>query len=275
MFNELLRDLYFVKIAKYNKGRKLIILATLLRFSFKRIFFKKRNKEICERFFGYKVLGLDYSSLDFLYKELFCSGDYFFKTPSKSPVIIDCGANIGMATLYFKKLFPTAKIIAFEANPHVYQILKKNMENNNLFDVEINNVALYDEEKEVSFFTADQSGNLRGSIRQERGGKNKITVQAKKLSNYIRQINRIDLIKIDVEGAEVNIINDLFNSSLLHKADQYIIEYHHNMDRDKSCLSEFLLKFEMSGFSYSIKANFYRVSRFQEILLYFYKNPLL
>jgi FkbM family methyltransferase len=215
MISELLRSLYFTKISKYQGREKLNVFFTLLKLSFKKTFFG-RNKEVCERFFGYKVLGTDYQSMDFLYKEIFCSGNYFFKASSKCPVVIDCGANIGMATLYFKKLFPDAKVIGFEANPKIYQILKKNILNNNFSNVEMNNVALYDEEKELSFY-AESAGNLRGSLREDRGGKNKVIVQAKKLSTFINHLDKIDLIKIDVEGAEANIINDLFNSSLLSK----------------------------------------------------------
>jgi hypothetical protein len=40
-----------------------------------------------------------------------------FKTDSRNPIIIDCGANIGVATIYFKRLYPDSRILSFEANP--------------------------------------------------------------------------------------------------------------------------------------------------------------
>lgn len=270
MFLDLLQNIYYAKVAKPRGIKKLHILITLLKFSFKKKFIKSGRKEVGGKFFKYHVIGFDYDSLAFLYKELFCFGNYFFKSTTKNPVIIDCGANIGMSTMYFKNLFPDARIIAFEANPDTYGILKKNIENNNLSNVEVHNVALYDQEKEISFFTS--SSNLRASIRKDRGGANELIIPAKKLSDYLKKIEKVDLIKIDVEGAELNIIQDLYDSSLLQKADQYIIEYHHNLSNENPSLSEFLAKFESQGFNYSIKANFYRIKGFQEILLYFYKK---
>ena len=272
MFNELFRNIYYAKISKYSAFKKAGVLITLVKLSLKQKFYKPGTSPVSERFFDYTVKGLDYASLSFLYKELFCSDDYFFKATSQAPVIIDCGANIGMATLYFKYLYPDAKIVAFEPNPQIYKLLKSNIETNHISNTELHNIALYNEEKELSFFTGDESGNLRGSILEDRGRKNEIVVKAKKLSDYLRTTGKVDLIKIDVEGAELNIIQDLFDSSMLQKADQYVIEYHHNINEEKPGLSAFLAKFESSGFNYSVKATFYRIKGFQEILLYFYKQ---
>src|SRR5215203_998957 len=57
------------------------------------------------------------------YSEIFKRGIYRFETQSDSPVIIDCGANIGLSVIYFKRLFPAARIIAFEADPSVFDVL--------------------------------------------------------------------------------------------------------------------------------------------------------
>ncbi|HRH51346.1 MAG TPA: FkbM family methyltransferase [Panacibacter sp.] len=271
MVTNLFRNLYYAAIAKYSASKKIGIFFTLTTLSVKQRMFKKASEPVHEVFFRYKISGSDYASLSYLYKEVFCSGDYFLKLASKEPVIIDCGANIGMATLYFKQLFPAARIMAFEANPNIYELLKKNIENNNITNTELYNVALYNEEKELSFFTGDDSGNLRGSVMQGRGRNNEVIVKAQKLSGYLRKIEKADIIKMDVEGAELQIIQDLFDEGLLQKADQYIIEYHHNIGGERPALSEFLRKFESNGFGYSIRAKFYHLKNFQDILLYFYK----
>src|SRR5207302_1206777 len=53
------------------------------------------------------------------YEELLSSG--------KTPVIIDCGANIGLAAVWFKHQFPRAAIVAIEPSPSNYRILLRNL----------------------------------------------------------------------------------------------------------------------------------------------------
>src|SRR5688572_8635835 len=66
---------------------------------------------------GAPVRCVDGASFVASYSEIFKRGIYRFETPSESPQIIDCGANIGLSVIYFKRLFPAARITAFEADP--------------------------------------------------------------------------------------------------------------------------------------------------------------
>lgn len=50
----------------------------------------------------YLVSAHDYKTLHYLFKEIFISNEYYFNPRTKEPIILDCGANIGMASLYFK-----------------------------------------------------------------------------------------------------------------------------------------------------------------------------
>src|ERR1041385_7511773 len=66
-----------------------------------------------------RVLGFDVQCVSpqlllHLYHEVFAKDEYLFSCDTESPVILDCGANIGMATLFFKWLYPQSKISAFE-----------------------------------------------------------------------------------------------------------------------------------------------------------------
>ena len=51
-------------------------------------------------------------------------GCYRFVTTKEAPVILDCGANIGLSVIYFKQLYPNSKITAFEPDPDVFKVLK-------------------------------------------------------------------------------------------------------------------------------------------------------
>lgn len=233
---------------------------------------KKINTLVSESFGNYKILGYDYVTISYLFNEVFITNEYHFQPSTSEPVIIDCGANIGMSVLYFNKLFPNSKIIAFEANPHAFKLLSDNMTINKVSNVELHNVALCDKEKEVSFFIGENIGTLLGSIKKERGGDTELKIKGQKLSYYLADFETIDLIKMDVEGAEINIIHDLFESSSINKVKEYIIEYHHNMNEDKSMLSSFLEKFELNGFNYNIQGAFSNINTFQDLLIHFYKK---
>src|ERR1700751_4342148 len=202
--------------------------SVLIRLYITSLLFRRKNTKSNVSFLGYTVWGYSYYSLYFLFKEVFITNEYFFIASTSSPVIIDCGANIGMSVLYFKKLYPSASIIAFEANQHVYRLLEENIRTNKLTDVELHNVALYDEETEISFFIDNNIGSFLGSVREDRGGNREMRISTQKLSAYLKNIPSVDLIKIDVEGAEIQILNDLFHTSMIGKAKEYIIEYHHN-----------------------------------------------
>ena len=78
-----------------------------------------------------------------LKKEIFSENCYYIgDLPSdfaqgKSMKIIDLGAHIGMTTLYFKRLFPQARLTAYEPIPANFVLLKKNVEENQLGNVKL------------------------------------------------------------------------------------------------------------------------------------------
>src|SRR6266487_3582389 len=52
-----------------------------------------------------------------MYNETFKYNQYRFTADTSAPFILDCGSNIGVSVVYFKTLYPQAKIIAFEPSP--------------------------------------------------------------------------------------------------------------------------------------------------------------
>ncbi len=232
----------------------------------------KADKLIKENFFNYTFFSYDYYSINFLFKEVFVSEEYNFVPKTKQPLIIDCGANIGMSVIYFKHKFPNCKILGFEPNPDSYNLLEKNVQVNHLKNVEIHNVGLFDKAVEIPFYLGNRRASLTGSIRKERGKGKIIKIKAEKLSNYVKQFESIDLIKMDVEGAEFHIVEDLVTSSTLSKVKEYIIEYHHNLKQEQSKLSSFLRIFEDHGYNYNLKGNFSEINSFQDVLIHFYKK---
>lgn len=151
-------------------------------------------------------------------------------------------------------------------------LLENNVKENKLRDVELHNIALYDKETEVSFFTGEKFGSLVASVQKDRGGNRELKVKAGKLSSWIKNFETVDLVKMDVEGAEINIVNDLMESHTLGRPKEYIIEYHHKIHEHPPGLTAFLQKFESHGFTYNIKADYMNANPVQDILIHFYRK---
>ena len=84
-------------------------------------FFNKKNinpKEVV--FLSFRVQFVSFSEFFILIREIFIYEPYHFNSKKEDPVIFDCGGNIGLATIYFKFLYPRAKVVVFEPVPHIY-----------------------------------------------------------------------------------------------------------------------------------------------------------
>ncbi|MEZ4805422.1 MAG: hypothetical protein R2852_08040 [Bacteroidia bacterium] len=66
----------------------------------------------------------DVKSFIWQYYEIFLKY-YNFESQVENPIIIDCGANIGMSAFYFKKLYPKSSLYCFEADPKIFNFLKE------------------------------------------------------------------------------------------------------------------------------------------------------
>jgi FkbM family methyltransferase len=137
--------------------------------------------------------------------------EYHVPRALKPKIIVDLGANIGIASIYFARQFPESEIFAFEPEEENFLLLEKNIqsyENVRAFPVGLGNK---DEVKEVYF--SDNSNNYGGFSFFPAGSNTsmKKKVQVKRASDYFREIgiSRVDLMKIDTEGSEFEIITDL------------------------------------------------------------------
>src|SRR5207248_3567332 len=83
---------------------------------------------------------LQYSDLLTLcpqWDDIFVRRSLAFTTPAQAPRILDCGANLGLASLFFKRAYPAARITAFEADPAIARMLAANLRRNGAADVEV------------------------------------------------------------------------------------------------------------------------------------------
>ena len=80
------------------------------------------------------------------------ASDYKLKNSGEDVVIIDIGANIGMATAYFKNRYPSVKLIAIETSPINYQQLVRNIEVNKFENTSAINCFISDKNEQIQFY---------------------------------------------------------------------------------------------------------------------------
>jgi FkbM family methyltransferase len=175
-------------------------------------------------FINQKLYFYSYSSLVYLFEEVFIQKVYKFSSNKKNPYVFDVGANIGLATLFFKLQHPEAKIVCFEADEQTAVLLRKNTIEQNHKDIEIHQVGLWSSEGEKHFYVNQSCiGALnQGFMATDRS--KSIIIQTKLLSKYIDQ--PIQFFKMDVEGAENEIFIDLEKQSKFSLIESFAIEAH-------------------------------------------------
>ena len=222
---------------------------------------------ISSSFDGITITGINPPSLRYLVREVFIDEAYAVRFDSSSPVIIDCGANVGAATLYFKQHFPSASVFCVEPNPGAFEILEKNVHSNRLSNVELIQAAAGKSRSTTPLYIDDESGGLCSSTIECRGGGRAICVDTIALSKLVIRC-RPDLVKMDIEGGEEDIVRELRDADCLSKVPQYLIEYHHRIGGSQSRLAGFLQMFEDHGFNYALRAGKQKADGFQDIMIH-------
>ena len=180
------------------------------------------------------------------YKEIFEDEIYDFISKSTRPIIIDCGANIGLSTIYFKLLYPDSTVIAFEPDENNFQLLKKNVKLNNLRNVELHKMAVWVKDGNISF----EANESEASRIAEDGHSNTTLVECIRLSSFLSKYEKIEFLKMDIEGAEEKVILDCGQN--LSNIENLFIEYHGKTTETQK-LNNIISLFNEKGFSMYIK----------------------
>lgn len=123
--------------------------------------------------------------------------------------MIDAGANIGLASIYFKAFYPELNIIALEPTADTYYRLSQNYDINKLKNTKAFQQGLW---KENTFLQLDKSFRDKNEwsfrlIENKDSGLNTIKVKSMRTLLEENQWKQVDFLKIDIEGGEVDIFN--------------------------------------------------------------------
>ncbi len=129
----------------------------------------------------------------------------FLKTYLKQGMVFaDVGANIGSHAINAARLVGgTGSVFAFEADPDTYRLLAGNIQSNGLRNIDLRQTCVSDHVGTLSFYKHKDSA--KSSI-VDRGEKLSVTLPSDTLDNLIPANTRIDVLKVDVEGAELSVL---------------------------------------------------------------------
>lgn len=145
----------------------------------------------------------------FTVAEMFYERQYALQsTVTSGGVIVDAGANIGLASIYFYAQYPGSRIFAFEPAPTNFRYLEHNVAH--LDGVTVENVALGAEDGQTTLHFARHNA-VHSTVHTADATGVTATVDVLALGPYLdRQgVDRIELLKLDVEGAEMMVLDGL------------------------------------------------------------------
>jgi FkbM family methyltransferase len=184
-------------------------------------------KEKTISFSGLTLKMHDASAFLNMYENIFLHRHYWFKAVRQRPVILDCGANIGLATIWFARTYPGCVLHAFEPDPYLFELLRFNVHTNHVV-AELHPQAVWHTDGTVPFNPGQrQEGTIHAQGR--------ITVNAVRLKKMLCQFDQVDFLKLDVEGAEFPVLSDCRDE--LHRVRRLFVECHF-ADGDISPLSD-------------------------------------
>src|ERR671918_1130356 len=181
-------------------------------------------------------------------------------TPKQGDIVVDIGAHIGLYTIISSKRVGTnGKVVAIEADPGNFEMLKRNIKLNQLNNVIPLNYAVYSKETKVKLYLLDEESGytMYNTIMSNRAGtEDKFVDVNAQTVDYLLELNQIkeeliNWIKIDVEGAEFEVLKGATNVLSKSKDIALLIEIH-GLDNYRPILNflslyNFKIEFEKSN----------------------------
>jgi FkbM family methyltransferase len=184
------------------------------------------------------------TSDEFTFRQIFVNGEYEFDYNGLPTTIIDAGANIGLAAVFFINRFPGSKIICLEPEPENFALLQKNVQpyptitavQSGLWD-KTTNLQIIDSGLGHWGFTVEECANPEVN-----------SIRAISMSDLMNQfnINSLDIVKMDIEGSEKEVLESDNINDWLSRCNTLVIELHDRMKRGTSqALFNALLQYDV------------------------------
>ncbi len=234
VINYISRAMFYLKIAGLA-GLAQVIMATFR----KSVALLRINRSDCRFPFTLRFPSSDIDT----FEQIFVGNEYDFLTETQPRVIVDAGANIGLASIYFANKYPEVKIIAIEPEQSNFELLKENVAP--YANIIPHQAALWHKNEEIDL--VDPGRGKWGFMTQNKESEKNPsetpqsaichTVKAVTVDRLMDEyaLDRINILKIDIEGAEKEVFSN--TASWIDKVDSVVIELH---DRIRpGCLDSF------------------------------------
>jgi len=195
-------------------------------------------------------LSLRYTHPTVLYhqiEQIFYKRQYQVDLPPGPVRILDCGGNIGLSALYYKWRYPECRLTVFEADPKLADMLAENLARNGIDDVTLIRAAVAGCPGEVTFYRDGQDAgriHRQGAVMVGQSA-TAVRVPAVCLSDYLDEA--VDLLKLDVEGAELEILEE--SRGALARVGALALEYH-GFSEEPQALHRILTLLDGAGYRY-------------------------
>jgi len=179
--------------------------------------------------------------------------DKFFEV-NKGDVVIDIGGNLGLFS-YYSLCKGAKQVYCFEPSPQSYNCINENF---NFLNLIVEQSAVGAKDGEVTFNINPES-SINSSMFASDENSQTITCKSINLNNYIKNnnIEKIDYLKIDCEGAEYEIIESLDEHYLTNNINKICLEYHLNKNGE---IHTILNKLKKCGFNVNFEYGDYQIN---------------
>lgn len=182
------------------------------------------------------------------FDQIFLQQAFDFQPATSRPFILDCGANMGVFTVYARLRHPSARVVAFEPDPKIFEVLHRNVETCCGMDgITLVPAAVTHQPPGLKKFFADHLDS--GRLDHDFPGAEFTLVEAVCLRDYLS--DGCDLLKVDVEGAEVDLIAGC--ADLLPLVGNIFVEYHSLVGR-RQRLDELITVLSGAGFRLQVRS---------------------
>ena len=187
-------------------------------------------------------------------------------------IVLDIGANIGYYTLMMaKSVGKKGKVFAFEPEPSNFNILKKNVAINKYDNIVLEQKAVGNKNGRTKLYLSEKD-TVRHATHKSKWCKDSLEVDIVKLDDYFgNNVERIDFIKVDVEGGEIDVFKGMLKILQNNKRIKMLVEFipEHIIERGSKPeeLLQFLITqdFKLSRINEQEKV-FVPINSFKEIL---------
>ena len=185
--------------------------------------------------------------------------NFLLRLPLKGKIIFDIGGFVGICTLFFARAVTgRGKVFTFEPNPQNYKEIITNLKINNIKNVKVLNIGVSSRKgkkrllynpRESARGTYDEK--IKKNMKKNFKNVKEISISVDTIDNLINkgQIERPDFVKIDVEGAEMDVLEGMIETVSKYKPELFIEIHGANLEQKKSIARNLLNYMTQNNYS--------------------------